>query len=373
MKLMTVFGTRPEVVKLAPVIEEAKRTHTQLINCSTGQHQEMLEQTLAVFGIKPDIELRVMQPGQTLASLTSRLMEKLTETFIAHKPDVVMVQGDTASAFVGALAAFYCQIPVAHVEAGLRTGDIHNPFPEEMNRLLIARLARWHFAPTKRAADALHKEGISESSIIICGNTVVDALQLLQARGNLSYRLPPALTPLKKDNVVLVTTHRRENFGDTMRGFCGALRTLCEQHPKLTWIFPVHYNPNVRSVVMDALKGIPNLHLLDPIDYETTLAVQAHACLIVTDSGGLQEEAASFGVPVVVMRETTERREGVDAGFATLAGTDPDNIIAAANAYLKDDNIREQLKAKANPYGDGKASARMLSVLRGEHVEPFHG
>jgi UDP-N-acetylglucosamine 2-epimerase (non-hydrolysing) len=373
MKLMVVFGTRPEVIKLAPVVIEARK-HAgaiDLVICSSGQHRHMLDQALAVFGITPDVELAVMQDGQTLAALTARLIDRLTEAFLTHRPDVVMVQGDTTTAFAAALSAFYLRIPVAHVEAGLRTGIWDSPFPEEFNRVAISRVASWHFAPTAQAATRLLTEAVDPVKVFVTGNTVVDAITLIRERWAHSENNGRFPTYFEDKRLVLVTTHRRENFGQGLQNICSAIRTLCHAHPELGFVFPVHLNPEVRKVVYDALDGLPNLKLIEPVDFEANLHLQSRCVLIITDSGGIQEEAPSFGVPVVVMRDHTERGEGVEAGFATLTGTDTDLIVRAAEQYLQNGvgNCHEQ----TNPYGDGLASSRIASILQGQRVEFFHG
>lgn len=374
MKLLVVFGTRPEVIKLAPVVLEARRraSDVELIVCSTGQHREMLDQALQVFGIQSDIDLGLMRENQTLPALTARLIEGLTETYVQHAPDAVLVQGDTTSAFAGALAAFYQHIPVGHVEAGLRTGDLTSPFPEELNRVLIGRMARWHFAPTAKAATNLRHEGVDAATVHITGNTVVDAIATIRDQWDdaAASRFPQFFDGKE---LVLVTAHRRENHGEVLRHICAAVRILCEQHPELGFVFPVHPNPQVHNVVFDELSSIANLHLIGPVDFETSLYLQSRARLIVTDSGGIQEEAPSFAVPTVVMRAHTERSEGIEAGFATLAGTSTADIVNAAQAYLGDAGLKTQLAQRPNPYGDGRASKRILDILLGKKIEAFHG
>jgi UDP-N-acetylglucosamine 2-epimerase (non-hydrolysing) len=374
MKLLVVFGTRPEVIKLAPVVAEARRRtgDVQLVVCSTGQHREMLDQALQVFGIQPDVDLAVMRPDQTLPGLTARLIEGMTDAITSHKPDAVIVQGDTTSAFAAALAAFYQQVPVAHVEAGLRTGDMASPFPEELNRVLVGRMARWHFPPTAPAAANLLREGVAPAAITVTGNTVVDAIGMVRAHWAGS---KPAgfADPFPGQKLVLVTAHRRENHGPALLQICAALRALCGLNPELGFVFPVHMNPRVRDVVYAELGDIDNLQLRAPVDFEASLWLQSRSCLVITDSGGIQEEAPSFGLPAVVMREHTERSEGVDAGFATLAGISTNAIVQAAQAWLQNPGLRATLASKPNPYGDGKASQRIIATLLGEPVEAFHG
>jgi len=375
MKLMIIFGTRPEVIKLAPVINEARRRahNLELIVCSTGQHRQMLDQALAVFGITPEVELAVMQENQTLSTLTGRLVESLAATYTVHRPNIVMVQGDTTTAFAAALAAFYQHIPVAHVEAGLRTGDLSSPFPEELNRVMIGRIARWHFAPTKKSAQNLLREGVDPGNVLITGNTVVDAIVTMQNQWNKTGSITDLPELFNARSKVLITAHRRENFGEGLQQICTAISTLCFRHPELGFIFPVHLNPQVRTVVYKMLSNLENLELIEPVDFQTNLKLQSQSCLIITDSGGIQEEAPSFGVPTVVMRGQTERYEGIDAGFATLAGVTADGIVNAAERYLSDTTLTQQLRSKPNPYGDGKASQRIIAHLLGESVEAFCG
>ncbi|QCB46332.1 UDP-N-acetylglucosamine 2-epimerase (non-hydrolyzing) [Hydrogenophaga sp. PAMC20947] len=364
MKLMIVFGTRPEVIKLAPVVAEGQRTPgMEIITCSTGQHRQMLDQALACFGIQPDIELDLMRENQTLPSLTALLLEQMTKTLQEQRPDAVMVQGDTTTAFTAALAAFYQRIPVAHVEAGLRTGDPYSPFPEEINRAMIARMAKWHFTPTDQATRNLLAEGISASAITQCGNTVIDAVELIKQQWTTSPYVGPGREWFPERNLVLVTTHRRENFGEGLENICSALLQLCKDYPELGFVFPVHLNPQVQQVVRQRLHGAANLMLTGPVDFETSLYLQSRSTLILTDSGGIQEEAPSFGVPCVVMREHTERSEGIDAGFATLAGTGQVAVLSAAKAWLENTEHAAQLKQQANPYGDGQAALRIFSTL----------
>lgn len=373
MKLMIVYGTRPEVIKLAPVVAAGRQIPgLTVITCSTGQHRQMLDQALACFDQQPDVDLELMRANQTLPSLTARLLEGVTEALQIHRPDVVMVQGDTTTAFTAALAAFYQQIPVAHVEAGLRTGDPHSPFPEEINRAMIGRLARWHFTPTDQATQNLLREGIASGAITQCGNTVIDAVELIKSKwANHPFNGKARIWFAERD-LVLVTTHRRENFGEGLDNICGALQELCAAYPQLGFVFPVHLNPQVQSVVHTKLAGITNLLMTEPVDFETSLYLQSRSVLILTDSGGIQEEAPSFGVPAVVMRQHTERREGVDAGFATLAGTDTLTITRAAQGWLDHPNRRKALLLRTNPYGDGRASERVLKMLLSDFPPATH-
>ncbi|KVM87860.1 non-hydrolyzing UDP-N-acetylglucosamine 2-epimerase [Burkholderia stagnalis] len=373
MKVMVVMGTRPEAIKLAPVIG-ALRMEAETIVCSSGQHREMLAQALGFFGITPDLELDVMQPRQTLNALSARLLTGLDAALDKIRPDWVLVQGDTTTAMCGGLAAFHRGIAVGHVEAGLRTGDLSSPFPEEANRSLLGRLATLHFAPTDAAARNLFAEGVPASRVLVTGNTVVDAIT--QVRGGWQASDPAAALPEWMHDgrpQVLVTCHRRENFGDVLESICKMLRDLCGRYDAYRWVFPVHLNPAVREPVHRELAGIPNLALIEPVDYPTSLYLISRSTLVVSDSGGIQEEAPSFGVPVVVMRNHTERREGVDAGFATLAGQSAERIEQAVVEWLDDPARRAELTARANPYGDSRASQRILASLLGREVEVFRG
>ncbi|MCQ0029460.1 UDP-N-acetylglucosamine 2-epimerase (non-hydrolyzing) [Burkholderia glumae] len=373
MKVMVVMGTRPEAIKLAPVIATL-RAEVETIVCSSGQHREMLAQALAFFDITPDIELDVMQPRQTLNALSARLLTGLDTVLEDVRPDWVLVQGDTTTAFCGGFAAMHRGIAIGHVEAGLRTGDLTSPFPEEANRSLLGRIARLHFAPTDAAARNLLAEGVPASQVRITGNTVVDAISLVRDRATArgaAATLPESM--LDGRPLVLVTCHRRENFGDVLEGICTMLRDVCARYPAYHWVFPVHLNPAVREPVHRELACIPNLSLIEPVDYPTSLELISRSTLVVSDSGGIQEEAPSFGVPVVVMRNHTERREGVDAGFATLAGQSVERIEQAIVAWLDDPARRAALAARANPYGDGLASQRILASLQGRQIEGFRG
>lgn len=372
---MAVFGTRPEVIKLSPVIREVRHRMggNSLLVCSTGQHREMLHQAMAVFDISPDIELAVMRDQQALPDLTSRLIDTLSKTFVEHRPDIVIVQGDTTTAFAAALSAFYQNIPVAHVEAGLRTGHLESPFPEELNRTMIARMARWNFAPTLKALQNLLSEGVHSSTIHVVGNTVVDAIAIIRKQWENDNEKGALPIVLSGRGMVLITTHRRENLGDVLERICLAIRILCVEYPDLEFVFPVHLNPLVRKVVFKHLDGVENLRLIEPVDFSTSLRFQSLSRLIITDSGGIQEEAPSFFVPVVVMREYTERSEGITAGFAALTGTETESIVNASRTYLKDSRIKETLSVLQNPYGDGKASSRIVATLLGEPMESFRG
>lgn len=363
-RILVVAGTRPEAIKLAPIVFALReRPGIRTVLCSSGQHREMLKQALAVFNLRPDIDLGIMQPNQTLAGLTAGLMTALDATLVEQRPDWIIIQGDTTTALCASLAGFYRGIPVAHVEAGLRTGDLAAPFPEEANRQLIARLASLHFAPTELARRNLLAEDISEARISVTGNTVVDAVHWIQHkwRRQGAPRLPPALVDLKEGHV-LITCHRREHFGEGLRTICSALEQFALRHPTRTLIFPVHLNPNVQEVVRARLGHVPNIKLVEPIDYEAMLLLLSKASLVLTDSGGIQEEAPSFGVPAVVMRAHTERVEGIAAGFAVLAGLNAEAIVAHAEAFLS--AAAQRLHGRPNPYGDGHAAQRILGILK---------
>jgi UDP-N-acetylglucosamine 2-epimerase (non-hydrolysing) len=373
MKVMVVMGTRPEVIKLAPVVR-ALRAEVDTIVCASGQHKDMAAQALEFFDIEPDITLDTMSAGQSLNALSARLLVALDQAMEQVRPDWVIVQGDTTTAFCAGLVAFHRGIRVGHVEAGLRTGDLASPFPEEANRSLLSRITTLHFSPTELARQNLLDEGIPAEKIVVTGNTVVDAIGEVRRRWDVT----PPTSPLPEwsgaeKQHILVTCHRRENFGDVLQDICRVLRDLCQRYRDYRWIFPVHLNPAVREPVLRELDGIPNLALIEPVDYPTSLHLISGSAVVVSDSGGIQEEAPTFGVPVVVMRNHTERREGVDAGFATLAGQAPESIESAVISWLDDPARREALRNRANPYGDGLASKRILDTLLGRPIEVFSG
>ncbi len=356
MKILFVFGTRPEAIKLAPVIRclrEDPRFDARV--AVTAQHRTMLDQVLAAFTIQPDHDLNVMQAGQTLAESASRILAALEPVLEAERPDCVVVQGDTTSTFCGALAAFYKGISVAHVEAGLRTGDLRQPFPEEMNRVLTSRLAAIHFAATEWAAGNLRREGVSDENIFVTGNTGIDAV--LFVRDSVAAR--DLESPRK---LILVTAHRRESFGEGFVRICRALRRLAER-TDVEIIYPVHPNPNVEGVVREHLQGTPNITLIKPVDYVAFVDLIRRSHILLTDSGGVQEEGPSLGKPVLVMREKTERPEAVEAGTAVLVGTDEERIVAETARLLDDPSEYARRARIHNPYGDGKASARIRDVL----------
>jgi UDP-N-acetylglucosamine 2-epimerase (non-hydrolysing) len=373
-KVSIIFGTRPEAIKLAPVVLAARReVGLECHVCVTAQHREMLDQVLEVFGIVPDVDLNLMRPDQTLAGLTARATTELDEYMSAERPDLVVVQGDTTTVFVAALVAFYHQIPVCHVEAGLRTGNLYSPWPEEANRVLTSRIAALHFAPTDISRVNLIREGIDPKRIVVTGNTVVDAL--LHTIRRLKYS-PPEIAGLeglflkgrRNPRMVLITGHRRENFGKGFESICGAIRALAERFTEVHFVYPVHLNPNVRGPVMKMLgnyngKALPNVHLIEPLPYLPFVALMQAATLILTDSGGIQEEAPSIGKPVLVMRNTSERPEAISAGTAKLVGTCRQKIIAETARLLDDANAYRGMSKKKNPYGDGNAAKRIVHEI----------
>ncbi|GAA0339972.1 UDP-N-acetylglucosamine 2-epimerase (non-hydrolyzing) VpsA [Bowmanella denitrificans] len=368
-KVLIVFGTRPEAIKMAPLVHSLKADpRFDSRTCVTGQHREMLDQVLALFEIEPEYDLNIMQPGQTLGQVTSRILTGLDEVLAEFSPDVVLVHGDTATTFAASLAAYYRQIPVGHVEAGLRTGNIYSPWPEEANRKLTGCLTQFHFAPTETSKQNLLKEGYGAEHISVTGNTVIDALLLIRQKisGNSALQSElaasfPMLDSSKR--LVLVTGHRRESFGGGFERICQALLDTAKAHPDCQIIYPVHLNPNVQEPVNRLLKGVDNIHLIEPLEYLPFVYLMDKAYLILTDSGGIQEEAPSLGKPVLVMRDTTERPEAVEAGTVRLVGTDSQVIKLALSELLNDNQAYQQMSRAHNPYGDGKACERILSVL----------
>jgi UDP-N-acetylglucosamine 2-epimerase (non-hydrolysing) len=363
-RVLSVFGTRPEAIKMAPVIRElqSRTAEFESVVCVSAQHREMLDQVLSVFGLTADHDLDLMTPGQTPAQVGSRVLECLPPLLQKISPDVLLVQGDTMTTFTAALAAYLQQITVGHIEAGLRTGDRYRPFPEEMARVLTTRLTAIHFAPTSSARAALLAEGIDEKDVVVTGNTVIDALLQIVKDG---YRFAdPRLAGLDPGRrMVLVTAHRRESFGAPLRSICAAVLALSNEFEGVDFVLPVHPNPDVRKTVEELLGGKANILLIEPIAYEEFVNLMARAHLILTDSGGIQEEAPSLGKPVLVLREVTERPEGIDAGTAVLVGTDPRSIEEKARELLTEDSAYERMARKKNPYGDGRASGRIVDKL----------
>lgn len=373
MKVLTVFGTRPEAIKMAPLVKAlAAAPGMQARTCVTGQHRQMLDQVLELFDIRPGYDLDVMQPRQTLPMVTSQILLGMGPVLQDFRPDLVLVHGDTATTFATALAAFYERIPVGHVEAGLRTGDLYSPWPEEANRCLTGRLARWHFAPTAQTRDNLLREGVAPQAITVTGNTVIDALLMTECRLREDAALRQAQQRrfgfLRPDaRMVLITGHRRENFGGGFERICEAVARLARRHPGVDFVYPVHLNPQVREPVNRLLSGQDNIHLIEPLDYLPFVYLMGRSHLILTDSGGIQEEAPSLGKPVLVMRETTERPEAVQAGTVRLVGTDVDAIAGGVHELLTDDAQHQRMARAHNPYGDGQASARIVAFLQ-EHM-----
>jgi len=368
--VLTVIGTRPEAIKLAPVILALCRRRDQFVSkvCVTGQHRDMAGHALALFDVIPDYDLDVMLPGQTLAQVTSRTVDRLDDVVVRERPDVVLVQGDTTAALCGALVGFYNRRMVGHVEAGLRTSDKYSPFPEEINRRLVAGIADFHFAPTESAEEALVREGVSDSSVFVTGNTVIDALLWVRERmRQLPVQLPqPVVAALEKSDVVLVTGHRRESFGEGLENICQAIREVADALPRVVFVYPVHLNPNVREPVERILGDHPRIFLLEPLPYAPFVWLMDHATVVLTDSGGVQEEAPSLGKPVLVMRETTERPEGIRSGNAILVGIEKPKIVDALTRLLREPELRATMASVANPYGDGHAADRIVEVLAGQ-------
>jgi UDP-N-acetylglucosamine 2-epimerase (non-hydrolysing) len=367
LKVLSVFGTRPEAIKMAPLVQELAKYPGEIISkvAVTAQHREMLDQVLQLFAITPDYDLDIMQSQQTLTQITTRALEGLSQVYEREQPDLVLVHGDTTTTFVASLAAFYRQIAVGHVEAGLRTGNKYSPFPEEMNRRLTGAIADWHFAPTGSAKANLLREGIREEQIFVTGNTVIDAL-LATVNPVFNFSGIPGLEGLDFEGrkVVLITAHRRENLGEPMRHIFAALRQLVLEFPELEVVFPVHKNPKVRSVVQEVLGELPRVRLIEPLDYEPFVNLMARSFIVLTDSGGLQEEAPSLGKPVLVLRDTTERPEAVAAGTVSLVGTGFEQVYREAKRLLIDNGYYRQMANAVNPYGDGKAARRIVQSLR---------
>jgi len=370
VKILAVFGTRPEAIKMAPVIHALDDNFDVKI-CVTAQHRQMLDQVLELFEITPDYDLDIMQPGQDLFDITSNVLLGVKQVFQIEEPDVVLVHGDTTTSMATAMAAFYLKIPVGHVEAGLRTYDINSPFPEEFNRQITSRIATFHFAPTKIARQNLLNEKILDSQIYVTGNTVIDALLSMVEKArivNFSDALLKRIPFLKQEKsgmprIILVTGHRRENFGLGFEEICHALSVVANENPDIQIIYPVHLNPNVREPVNRILSNLNNVHLIEPMEYLTFIKLMDLSYLILTDSGGIQEEAPSLGKPVLVMRDTTERPEAVESGTVKLVGTNKNEIVKMVNRLLTDSNFYMQMSKAHNPYGDGKAGGIICDIL----------
>ncbi|MCU4979912.1 UDP-N-acetylglucosamine 2-epimerase (non-hydrolyzing) [Bacillus cereus] len=361
LKVMTIFGTRPEAIKMAPLVLELQKHPEKIesIVTVTAQHRQMLDQVLSIFGITPDFDLNIMKDRQTLIDVTTRGLEGLDRVMKEAKPDIVLVHGDTTTTFIASLAAFYNQIPVGHVEAGLRTWDKYSPYPEEMNRQLTGVMADLHFSPTAKSATNLQKENKDESRIFITGNTAIDALQTT-VKETYSH---PVLEKLGNDRLVLMTAHRRENLGEPMRNMFRAIKRLVDKHEDVQVVYPVHMNPVVREIANEILGEHNRIHLIEPLDVIDFHNVAARSYLMLTDSGGVQEEAPSLGVPVLVLRDTTERPEGIEAGTLKLAGTDEETIFGLADELLSDKEAHDKMAKASNPYGDGRASERIVEAI----------
>jgi UDP-N-acetylglucosamine 2-epimerase (non-hydrolysing) len=364
LKILTIVGTRPEAIKMAPVVRELEQAANRFehLLVSTAQHRQMLDAVLRAFDIKPHLDLGLMQPNQSLADLTSRALTTVAHVLAEEKPDVVLVQGDTTTVMSATLAAFYQRIKVGHVEAGLRTYNRHHPFPEEVNRRIVSATADFHFAPTEGARANLLREGVPADSVFVTGNTIVDALRLMPTDG------PFHAEALRQLNfagrrLVLVTAHRRENQGEPLRAVCRALRSLAETFPDVEIVYPVHLNPNVQKVAREELGNRPRIHLIEPLDYTDLLRVMSRSHLILTDSGGIQEEAPSFRKPVLILRETTERPEVIEVGAGKLVGTSVERIVAEASRLLQDPSEYRRMSQAVNPFGDGFAARRIVDVL----------
>lgn len=379
---MLVFGTRPEAIKMAPLVKafQAASNSFRTLVCVTGQHREMLDQVLHIFDIQPDYDLNIMKQGQDLYDVTSRVLLGLREVLKEVRPDVVLVHGDTTTSTAAALAAFYAQIPVGHVEAGLRTHNIYSPWPEEMNRQLTGRIATWHFAPTPLSRQNLLAENVAEAQITVTGNTVIDALywvvDKIKNDASLSQQLDAELQRAGYDverlsggrKLVLITGHRRENFGDGFIHMCTAIKDLMQRYPQVDFVYPMHLNPNVRKPIHEVfgqdLSGLGNMFFIEPLEYLSFVHLMEKSHIVLTDSGGIQEEAPGLGKPVLVMRDTTERPEALTAGTVKLVGTDYDKIVSAVSTLLDDEAAYQAMSRAVNPYGDGKACGRIVETLK---------
>ena len=380
-KVMLVFGTRPEAIKMAPLVKEFQKQPKRIetVVCVTGQHREMLDQVLKIFDIKPDYDLNIMKQGQDLYDVTARVLTGMRDVLKEVKPDVVLVHGDTTTSTAAALAAFYQQIPVGHVEAGLRTHNIYSPWPEEMNRLLTGRLATYHFSPTPLSRNNLIKESVDDRNIIITGNTVIDALywvvDKIKNNKELDNELEDILSKAGYDvnrlnngkKLVLITGHRRENFGDGFINMCTAIKDLTVKYPDLDFVYPMHLNPNVRKPIHEVfgenLSGLTNMFFIEPLEYLSFVYLMEKSSIVLTDSGGIQEEAPGLGKPVLVMRDTTERPEALDAGTVKLVGTDYNKIVNEVSSLIDDKAAYEKMSKAVNPYGDGLACGRIVNAL----------
>ena len=369
MKILTVFGTRPEAIKMAPLVKLlAQQPDLDARVCVTAQHRQMLDQVLDLFEITPDYDLDIMKPGQTLSGITTEILTRIEPVLTEFRPDLVLVHGDTSTTFCTTLASFYQRIPVGHVEAGLRTGNLMSPWPEEANRKLTGAVAALHFAPTEQSRQNLLREGTDQQHVHVTGNTVIDALlwvkEKLERDAALAHTLRSRFPFLRDDaRMVLITGHRRENFGGGFERICASIRALALDFPDADFVYPVHLNPNVREPVGRILQGLTNVHLIEPQDYLPFVYLMTRSHIILTDSGGIQEEAPSLGKPVLVMRDTTERPEAVAAGTVRLVGTDPDSIKSAVSTLLTDQQEYDRMSFAHNPYGDGTACQRIVNII----------
>ncbi len=362
-KVMLVFGTRPEAIKMCPLVNELKgRSGIQTVVCVTGQHRQMLDQVLEAFAVKPDYDLSIMKERQTLFDVTTNILNRIREVLEKERPDVVLVHGDTSTTFVTALACFYLQIPVGHVEAGLRTYNIYSPYPEEFNRQAVSIISSYNFAPTELSKQNLLKEGKAEETIFVTGNTAIDALKTTVREDYTN----PELQWAAGSRLILITAHRRENLGEPMKHMFRAIRRVCDEHPDIKAIYPIHMNPAVRETADEILGGDERIRIIEPLDVLDFHNFLARSYLILTDSGGIQEEAPSLGKPVLVMRDTTERPEGIDAGTLKLTGTDEEVIYENFRLLLEDPAEYEKMSTASNPYGDGFASRRIADILEGK-------
>lgn len=372
MKVLTVFGTRPEAIKMAPLVQLLNAEDgIESVVCVTAQHRTMLDQVLDLFEISPDYDLDIMKPGQSLAEITTEIIKKIEPILKKEQPDLVLVHGDTTTTFATSLAAYYNRIAVGHVEAGLRTGNLYSPWPEEANRKLTGAISAFHFAPTEQSRQNLLNESVSSSTITVTGNTVIDALlwvkSKLESEDTLKHSLSQQFEFLSSaQDTVLITGHRRENFGGGFERICGAIKSLAEKYPTVNFVYPVHLNPNVREPVNRIVGHNPNVHLIEPLEYLPFVYLMLKSKVILTDSGGIQEEAPSLGKPVLVMRDTTERPEAVAAGTVKLVGTDSDSIIREVSHLLDDKAAYDEMSFAHNPYGDGKACQRILDVIKSQ-------
>lgn len=367
-KILAVFGTRPEAIKMCPLINELKkRKNIDTVVCVTAQHRQMLDQVLELFGVRPDYDLNIMKDKQTLFDITTNILNNIRSILEKEKPDVVLVHGDTSTTFVTALACFYLKIPIGHIEAGLRTYDIYSPYPEEFNRRVVGIISEYNFAPTKKAADNLIKEGKDLGRIYITGNTVIDAMKHT-VRDDYTH---PELEWAGDSKMIFITAHRRENLGKPMHNMFRAIRKVLDEHPECKAIYPIHLNPVVRKIADAELGNCDKIHIIEPLDVVACHNFESRAYLCLTDSGGIQEECPSYGVPVLVMRETTERPEGVEAGTLKLVGTTENSIYNSFKLLLENSKEYEKMKIACNPYGDGHACERIADILEGKEYQPW--